>query len=103
MDEIRLSGLAFFGTHGANPEETALGQRFGVDVSLWLDLSRPIESDNLEDTVSYSAIYKLVRSEVEGTPSRLLEHLAGRLVRPMLAPDTRIERPSVTVTNPNPP
>ena len=31
MDEITLGGLLFFGTHGVNPEETALGQRFGVD------------------------------------------------------------------------
>jgi 7,8-dihydroneopterin aldolase/epimerase/oxygenase len=103
MDEIALIGLTFFGTHGVNPEETALGQRFGVDVSLWLDLSQAANSDQLEDTVSYSAIFKLVRKEVEGQPSRLLEHLAGRLIRAVFAHDTRIRKARVRVTKLNPP
>jgi dihydroneopterin aldolase len=103
MDEIVLNGLTFFGTHGVNPEETELGQRFGVDVSLWVDMSDAVASDRLEDTVSYSAIYKLIRKEVEGKPSRLLEHLAGRLVEAILAHDQRIEKARVKVTKLNPP
>jgi 7,8-dihydroneopterin aldolase/epimerase/oxygenase len=103
MDEIALTGLTFFGTHGVNPEETALGQRFGVDVLLWLDLSQAAASDQLEDTVSYSAIFKLVRKEVEGQPSRLLEHLAGRLISAIFAHDTRIGKVHVRVTKLNPP
>jgi 7,8-dihydroneopterin aldolase/epimerase/oxygenase len=103
MDEIALTGLTFFGTHGVNPEETSLGQRFGVDVSLWLDLSQAAASDQLEDTVSYSAIFKLMRKEVEGQPSRLLEHLAGRLVNSIFDHDTRIGKVRVRVTKLNPP
>ena len=103
MDEIALTGLTFFGTHGVNHEETALGQRFGVDVWLWLDLSNAAASDSLADTVSYAAIFKLVRKEVEGTPSRLLEHLAGRLLDAVLNHDLRIRRARVRVTKLNPP
>ncbi|MEO8288357.1 MAG: dihydroneopterin aldolase [Chloroflexota bacterium] len=103
MDEIALAGLTFFGTHGANPEETELGQRFGLDFSLWLDLSVAAKSDTLDDTVSYSAIYKLVRREMEGTPSKLLEHLAGRITSVLLAHDTRIQRVKVRVTKLSPP
>jgi 7,8-dihydroneopterin aldolase/epimerase/oxygenase len=103
MDEIALRGLTFFGTHGANPEETELGQRFGLDLSLWLDLSLAATTDTLDDTVSYSAIYKLVRREVEGTPSKLLEHLAGRITNVVLDYDARIQRVKVRVTKLNPP
>lgn len=103
MDEIVLNGLTFFGTHGVNPEETELGQRFGVDVSLWVDMSDAMSSDKLEDTVSYSAIYKLIRKEVEGKPSKLLEHLAGRLVENILTHDHRIHKVRVRVTKLNPP
>ena len=103
MDEIELSGLTFFGNHGVNPEETALGQRFQVDVSLWLDLSKAIAADNLEDTVSYAAIFKLVRRLVEGEPSRLLEHLAGRLIDSILHQDPRINKVRVKVTKLSPP
>ena len=103
MDEIALTGLVFFGTHGVNPEETTLGQRFQVDVVLRLDLSKAATSDQLEDTVSYSAIYKLVRKEVEGEPSKLLEHLASRLINTILDHDTRIEKVRIRVTKLNPP
>lgn len=103
MDEIALTGMVFFGSHGVNPEETALGQRFGVDLSLWLDLSKASTSDDLSDTVSYSAIYKLVRSEVEGEPSKLLEHLAGRLARVTLDHDMRIVRVRAQVSKLSPP
>lgn len=103
MDEIMLRGLVFFGTHGVNKEETELGQRFGVDLILRLDLAEASRTDDLNDTVSYSAIYKLVRSEVEGKPSKLLEHLAGRLVDKVLAHDPRIQEAEVTLTKLQPP
>ena len=103
MDEIRLTGMTFFGRHGVNPEETSLGQRFGIDLSLWLDLSTAAASDDLHDTVSYSAIYKLIRAEAEGEPSKLLEHLAGRIVHAVLQADDRVARVRVTVAKLNPP
>jgi dihydroneopterin aldolase len=103
MDEIRLTGLTFYGFHGANSEETTLGQRFVVDASLWLDLTLAAESDDLADTVSYSTAYKLIRREVEGNPSKLLEHLAGRIAGTLLTLDERIDRVRVCVTKPAPP
>ncbi len=103
LGEIRLSNMVFFGRHGANPEETALGQRFTVNLSVWLDMSAASRSDRLEDTASYSAIYKLVRAEVEGEPSKLLEHLAGRILDRVLQFDSRIVRARVEVGKPSPP
>jgi dihydroneopterin aldolase len=103
MDEIALSGLTFFGTHGVNQEETELGQRFGVELSIWLDLRKASTTDDIQDTVSYSALYRLIRDEVEGRPSRLLEHLAGRIARVALAYDPRIERVRVRVSKLSPP
>ena len=103
MDEIQLHGMVFFSTHGVNPEETSLGQRFGVDLTLWLDLSTASRTDDLTDTVSYSAIYKLVRAEMEGEPSKLLEHLAGRLLRCVLEYDERIVEAQVRVSKLSPP
>jgi 7,8-dihydroneopterin aldolase/epimerase/oxygenase len=103
MDEIMLRGLVFFGTHGVNPEETELGQRFGVDLTVRLDLSEAARTDRLADTVSYSALYKLVRIEMEGEPSKLIEHLAGRLLKRVLNYDKRIVEAEVRVSKLNPP
>lgn len=102
-DHITLHGMVFFGRHGANPEETTLGQRFGLDLTVWLDLSPAGHSDALGDTVSYSALYKLARAEMEGQPSQLLEHLAARVLRAILSHDPRITDAEVVVTKLNPP
>lgn len=103
MDEITLAGMVFFGRHGVNPEETALGQRFGADLSVFLDLTRAGVTDDVADTVSYAALYKLVRNEIEGEPSKLLEHLAGRIMQRVLASDPRIESARLRITKLNPP
>jgi dihydroneopterin aldolase len=103
VDEISLAGLIFFGRHGVNPEEYILGQRFGVDASYWIDLTKAINSDDLNDTVSYAAIYKLLRAIVEGQPSKLLEHLAGRMAEAVLAHDERIGRVRIRISKLSPP
>ncbi len=102
-DRIELRDLVFFGTHGVNPEETALGQRFGVDITLWLDLSLPAQTDDLQQTVSYATIYKLIRKEVEGVPSKLLEHLAARILRQVLLESDRIAQAEVRLSKISPP
>ncbi len=41
---IRLEGMAFYGFHGLNQEERALGQRFLVDLEVALDLGKAAQS-----------------------------------------------------------
>jgi dihydroneopterin aldolase len=103
MDKILLRGLTFYGFHGVNPEEQALGQRFRVDVTLWADLAPAAASDAVADTVSYATVYKRVRALVEGQPSALLEHLAGQICADLLALDPRLARVRVRVTKRQPP
>ncbi|MBQ5420329.1 MAG: dihydroneopterin aldolase, partial [Selenomonas sp.] len=47
MDKIKLTGLNFYGYHGCLPEERQMGQEFGVDVSMYLDLQEAGETDKL--------------------------------------------------------
>ena len=101
-DRIILEGMQFYGYHGVNPEERVLGQRYVVDLAADLDLSRAGESDRLEDTVSYSHIYRTVRAVMEGEPRNLLESAAQAIAVRVLA-EFPIEAVSVTVKKPNPP
>ena len=71
MDTIKLTRMAFFGYHGDEPEETKLGQRFYIDVELHLDLSKVGETDCLEDSVNYVAVYQMVKERAEGGPYKL--------------------------------
>lgn len=79
MDRILLNGLVFFGKHGCHAAEQELGQKFLVDIELECDLSAAGESDSLEDTLDYVAIYNHAREVMEGESAKLLEHLAQRI------------------------
>ena len=76
MDYIHLNEMEFYGYHGALPEETRLGQRFRVTVSLATDLSGAGKTDELDKTVNYAEVYSVCRSVVEGKPVKLIETVA---------------------------
>ena len=101
-DQILLQGMQFYGYHGVNPEERVLGQRYVVDLTADLDLSRSGQTDRLEDTVSYSHIYRTVRTVMEGDPRNLLESAAQAIADRVLA-EFPVDAVSVTVKKPNPP
>jgi dihydroneopterin aldolase len=102
-DEILLEGMRFYAYHGVNPEEQALGQRFTVDVVLAVDLRRAGQSDELAHTVSYSAVYKVVRGIVEGEPRQLIEAVAEEIAAMILTDFPLVARVTVTVRKPEVP
>ncbi len=84
-DRITLRGMRFSGRHGVGSEERAEAQPFAVDIVLRLDLSRPAETDDLADTIDYSALYVLARSIVEERSFKLIEALAAAIADAVLA------------------
>jgi dihydroneopterin aldolase len=99
-DRIHLAGMRFAGHHGNTAEERELVQPFIVDVSLELDLAPAGRSDDLADTVDYSAIYRRVRELVESTSFHLLEALAELVAATLLRDDARIEAVDVRIRKP---
>src|SRR4051794_35233698 len=102
-DEILLEGMRFYAYHGVNPEEQALGQRFTVDAVLAVDLRPAGQSDELANTVSYSAVYKVVRRIVEGEPRQLIEAVAEDIAAAILTGFPPVARVTVTVRKPEVP
>ncbi|KHD85042.1 dihydroneopterin aldolase [Heyndrickxia ginsengihumi] len=103
MDKIYLNELEFYGFHGVLPEETKLGQRFRVSMTLYLDLKEAGETDNLELTVSYADVYQMVKEIVEGKPYKLIEAVAEKLASSILEAFPTITMISVKVIKPDPP
>lgn len=102
-DRIRLNEMVFYGYHGVLPEERALGQRFVVDVELRVDLRRAGASDDLGDTVNYSAVYAAARDVVTGPPCQLIEAVAERIASRVLAEHPTVESVEVRVRKPEVP
>ena len=101
-DRIVLEGMQFYGFHGVNPEEQALGQSYLVDLAVELDLSQAGQSDRLDDTVSYTHLYRVVQSVMEGESRNLLETAAQAIADRVLA-QFPVDAVSVSVKKPRPP
>ena len=99
---IELTGMEFRAFHGCLPEERKNGNLFIVDFRCDYDISAAAESDALEDTLDYSAIYDIVRREME-TPSNLLENVAGRIAAAISAAFPELEHFYIKVSKRNPP
>ncbi|MCL6627927.1 dihydroneopterin aldolase [Alicyclobacillus shizuokensis] len=103
MDEIRLTGMHFYGYHGALAEERKLGQRFTVNLVLSLDLKAAGRSDMIAETVDYAAVYGDVKQVVEGPPARLIESVAERIAQRILERYRRVCKVRVEVEKPGAP
>jgi dihydroneopterin aldolase len=101
-DRIELRGLRVLGTHGALPEERERPQPFEIDLDVELDLSRPGETDALDDTVDYGALAELVERVVSGERHVLLERLAVRVAE-VVRQDERVTGVTVTIRKLRPP
>lgn len=84
-DRLSLLGMRFEGRHGVLPQEKVDAQPFEVDLVLHADLSVAAETDRLDATMDYAALFDLVRSIVEGRSFDLIEALAGAIARAALA------------------
>lgn len=97
MDCIHLNQIRCYGYTGALPEEQVLGQWFEVDLTLWLDLSQPGQSDRLEDTLDYREVIAAVKTLVQTARFALLERLATAIAEAVLS-GTPVQQVKVQLT-----
>lgn len=103
MDYIHLNEMEFYGYHGVFPEETKLGQRFRLTVSLAVDLKKAGETDGLEHTVHYGEVYSVCQSVIEGDPKKLLEAVAESLSNEILSTFSLVNGIRIQLIKPDPP
>jgi len=89
--------MRFYGFHGNRPEERTLGQQFEVNLSIETDTRISGISDNIDDTVNYSDIFKAVQKIVVVEQYHLLEKLAEVIAGKVLS-YTRVDGVEVEVS-----
>jgi dihydroneopterin aldolase len=102
-DIIFIKGLLVHARHGVMDHEAEVGQRFVIDLELFIDLSDSSRSDKLADTVSYSSVVETATSAFKGTNYYLLERAAGAVADAILAAFPRVNAIQVTVHKPHAP
>ena len=81
---IQLDSLRFYAYHGVGEQERRVGNEYVVSLRLAVDLRRAMQTDDVADTVNYAVVFEAVRQEM-AIPSRLLEHVAGRIATRIFA------------------
>lgn len=85
MDAIVVTDLLLQAQIGVPEEERAEPQNVIVSFEVTLDLRAAGGSDELSDTLDYGALVSGVEEVVREVPVRLIEHLAERISRFLLA------------------
>ena len=91
---IFLDTLRFFAHHGVGEQETVVGNEFTVSLRLQVDIRRAAETDDVADTVSYAEM---------DIPSKLLEHVCGRIINRLFHDFPQIEEITLKLAKRNPP
>jgi len=83
-------------------EETVIGSEYRVDLWVDADLTVASSSDDLNDTPDYVVLHQIVVEEMK-VPSRLLEHVAQRIIDRIKSSVAGLGRIRVRVSKINPP
>ena len=102
-DSITLHNMSFFAYHGVTEAERRIGQRFYLDVTFWLDLSKPGRTDNVRDTADYEKVYRVISNMTLTKRYHLIEALAQDIADQILTTFAKIEAVEVTVRKPQVP
>lgn len=103
MDKIIMKNLAFFGYHGVLQEENVLGQKFFIDIELFVDLKKAGLSDKVEDTVHYGEVYEKVKNIVENKRFKLIEALAENIAETVLDNFPKVNEICIKIRKPEAP
>jgi len=98
---IALEGLEFHAFHGVYPHERESGNWFEVDIAVDTNFTKAANHDELNDTVNYETLFRMVKAEME-IPSKLLETVAEKIVDEVLKtfPEVNIVEFKISKLNP---
>lgn len=99
---IELIGLEFFSRHGYYQEEQKLGNRFEVNLTVWLDIEAAAREDKLSQTVNYENLYKVVEQRMLNS-SKLIETLVVDIAKGILKQYPQVQKVAVSIDKHNPP
>ena len=102
MGQIYIKNIRTYSHHGCMKEETVIGSEYQVDLWVDADLTAASSSDDLKDTPDYVVLHQIVVKEMK-IPSRLLEHVAQRIIERIKSTVSNLDHIRVRVSKINPP
>ncbi len=102
MGKIILENIRIYSNHGCLDEEALIGSDYIIDLEIDADLSKSAQTDELNDTVDYVQLNKIITEEVL-IRSKLLEKVADRILQRIHIELSQITFAKVKLSKMNPP
>ncbi len=102
MGQVLLNNIRIYAFHGCMDEEERIGGDYIVNLEVETDMVQPSKSDLLEDAVDYVSLNAIVKEEMS-IRSKLLEHVAQRIMDRILKQFPKVEGVAISVAKQNPP
>ena len=99
---ICLRNVRFHAFHGVMPQESRVGADFLINLRVGYPIVKAMQSDEVGDTLNYAELYDLVKAEM-AVPSKLLEHVVGRIVMAIEKCFPQVTSIDLELTKQNPP
>ncbi len=102
MNSITLNKCKFFAYHGVAEQEHVIGNHFEVTLKVYCAMDKAMINDDLTGTVNYAELYHLLEREM-ANPSKLLEHVAWRVIEAIKKQFPTISGGEITISKLTPP
>lgn len=99
---ILLKEIRCYAYHGVAPQENLIGNEYLIELKLKVDISKAARTDEVTDTVNYAEVHQVIKNEM-AIPSKLLEHVSGRIIQKLFDQFPCIEKIELRLSKRNPP
>ena len=97
-----MKNARFHAYHGVLPQERTVGNNYVVNLVVDYDFTDAMETDELSATINYAELYEIIKKEM-AIPSKLLEHVVGRIGKRVFSEYSAIRQIQLAITKENPP
>ena len=102
MGSVILNDIRIYAFHGCMKEEARIGSDYIVNLVVDTNMEEASRSDELKDAVDYVKLLDIVKEEMS-IRSKLLEHVAQRIIDQVIKNFARVDTVDITVAKQNPP
>lgn len=102
MGRVILNEIRVYAFHGCMDEEERIGSDYIVNLEVEANMDLAAKSDKLDNAVDYVTLNAIVKEEMS-IRSKLLEHVAQRIIDRVLVLFPKVDDVVVCVAKQNPP
>jgi dihydroneopterin aldolase len=102
LTKICLKNIKFHSYIGCFDEEKLIGQLFSININITYNLSKPMITDDIKDTINYQNIYHIIANVMKGKYN-LIERAAYKILDELWLTFPQIESIELEINKLNPP